>query len=50
MSPTITSANKNVRSRVQMVRRYQPFVAWWVNGIPPDIGFIQDYGFSPIMM
>ncbi|MEQ9544391.1 MAG: hypothetical protein RIK85_00055 [Marinobacter sp.] len=23
---------------------------WCVNGIPPDIGFIQDYGFSPIMM
>ncbi|MEQ9548976.1 MAG: hypothetical protein RIM23_05085 [Coleofasciculus sp. G3-WIS-01] len=23
---------------------------WCVNGIPPDIGFIQDYRFSPIIV
>ncbi|MEQ9620534.1 hypothetical protein [Coleofasciculus chthonoplastes] len=49
MSPTITSAQKNVRSRVQMVRRYQQKCPWYVNGIQPDICFIQGYRFSPII-
>jgi len=26
------------------------FCPWCVDGIPPDIGFVQGYGFSPIMM
>jgi len=30
--------------------KYQPFAASLIEWIPTDIGFVQDYGFSPIMM